>query len=76
MKLSQKQRCLKAMMEGKTVSRLWAAKQKPIIAQPTNRCNELLRSGIPVQKIMMYPSKGSHYMAFFLTMDFINSKRK
>ncbi len=74
--MNQTQRILSAMMRGETVSRLWAANQVPIIAQPGNRCNELKAKGIPIQKNMIYPPNGAHYMAYWLTSDYIaNDKR-
>jgi hypothetical protein len=63
---------MEAMLKGEVVNRLWAAKQFPIIAQPGNRCNELLRKGIPVQKIMVYENNTKH-MDFFLKKDYIQS---
>lgn len=63
---SQTMRILDAMMKGKRISRLWAAKQFPIIAQPTNRCNEILSKGIPVQK-----KKNGNYMEYFLEPEYI-----
>ena len=67
----QWKRCYAAMLNGEVVSRKWAAKQTPIISQPGNRCNELLAKGVPVQKIMVYPDKGAHYMAFWFTKEYI-----
>jgi hypothetical protein len=65
-KRSQAMRILDAMIKGERISRLWAAKQFPIIAQPTNRCNEILAKGIPVQK-----KKNGNYMEYFLTPEYI-----
>jgi len=68
----QWKRISEAMLNGEVVSRLWAAKQVPIISQPTNRCNELIRKGIPVQKVMIYPENGEHYMSFFFKQEYID----
>lgn len=72
----QWKRCYRAMLNGEVVSRLWAAKQIPLIAQPGNRCNEMLDRGIPIQKIMVYPEKGNKYMSFFLKQDYIDRVKK
>ena len=76
MKTSQKKRILKALLKGETVSRLWAAKQIPLIAQPGNRCNELRADGFPIEKIMVYPKEGAHYMAFFMKSEQIQRVKK
>ena len=65
--MTQKQRILQALLRGETISRLWASQQTPIIAQPGNRCNELKALGFPIQKIMVYPEKGAHYMAYWIS---------
>lgn len=69
--MNQRQRVFKAMLEGETVSRLWAAKQFPLVAQPTNRANEIKEEGIPVQKIRVHPIKGATFMTYFLKEEWI-----
>lgn len=63
---TQKQRIFEALMSGETVTSLWGLHQFPAIIRVTNRCGELRKKGIPVQKQMVYPEKGANYMAFWI----------
>jgi len=71
MKDKQWKRILRALLNGEVITNLWAAHQVLMIVRPGNRCNEMISKGIPIQKIMIYPENGAHYMTYFLKKDYI-----
>jgi hypothetical protein len=74
-KVTQKKRVLAALLRGEEINRVWAAKQTPIIAQPTNVCGLLIKDKFPIMKMMVYPEGGGKYMNFWMTQSGIDYVR-
>ena len=72
MKDAQWRRIFKALLNGEEINRVWASKQMPLISQPGNRCNELIKKGLPIQKTIVYPKGGARYVNFHMTETHIN----